>query len=94
MAKDAARGSVRLLPRSDELGGRSLCFDGGDHDLEGLVLKPRVRLRPQFQIPKPFRVWCHIYSVGLMSIEESQQHDREKLREHQAILARKDEQKK
>ncbi len=57
-------------------------------------VKPLLKYRPQFVIPQPYRVWCHLCSRGFVSIEESQQHDKENLRQHQAILARKNEQKK
>lgn len=30
----------------------------------------------QFEIPKPWRCWCHACEKGFMSIEELQKHDK------------------
>ena len=31
---------------------------------------------PLFNIPKPFRSWCHACKKGFMSIDENQAHDK------------------
>lgn len=58
------------------------------------ALECATRMRDIRNDPQPERVYCHVCNQGFASIEESQQHDKENLRQHQAILARKDELKK
>ena len=46
--------------------------------------KPTIRAGVnQFKIPAPYRVWCHHYGKGFLTIEESQKHNKETIRIHQ-----------
>jgi hypothetical protein len=54
-------------------------------------MKPLLHLHvaPQFVIPFPYRVWCHVCQIGFMAIEESQKHDRDNLRTHQLVIEKR-----
>ena len=41
----------------------------------------------QFQIPEPYRAWCHLCSVGFLTEAEAQQHDKDNLERHRVISA-------
>ena len=49
------------------------------------MLKPRLTLTKQFDIPEPYRAWCHLCDKGFMSIDEIQDHNRDSVNEHQRI---------
>jgi len=46
-----------------------------------------IKITPQFVIPLPFQVWCHLCNEGFMTLEESAKHDKENLNKHRAINA-------
>jgi len=39
----------------------------------------------QFQIPKPYKAWCHLCNKGFMTIDDITKHDLENRPKHQQL---------